>query len=275
MANLNEARVFIIENESEICKAMSFALVDSGLEQSRIFPNLESIDDFYIEFYENITNRDRFLSFIANYICGHKINYLIIDLHLKENDSKSDYSDTMGFKLIEDLVSNTIPTQIKNDDNYLYFAVPKLIISSHPNLSVLKQEHGYFVTDIFSKHTNIDAKNFKEFLDKNNIIANIKFNIEYFNSIQSFSKNKKLYELIKNMDDKIDKITLKMDDIVEKVIDELNIVENSILQKDIEETIVNFKLPFLLGEVNLNALYKKIDEKFMQLGVTIQNRDLN
>lgn len=274
MANLNEVRVFIIENESEICKAMNFALNNCGLEKTRIFPNIESIDDFYIKFDNNITNRDNFLSFIANYICEHKINYLIIDLHLKGNDSKSDYTDTMGFKLIEDLVSNTISTQIKNDEDYLYFAVPKLIISNHPNLSILKKEHGYFVTDIFSKNTNIDAGNFKEFLDKNNILENIKFNIEYFNNIQSFSKNKKLYELIKNMDDKLEKITLKIDDIVEKIIGELNIIENNILQKDIKETIINFKLPFLLGEVNLNTLYEKLDEKFMQLGVTIQNKNL-
>lgn len=139
MAKLNEARILIIENEPIICKAMNRALNDSGLDKTRIFPNIKDIEKFYEDFYKNINHRDNFLSLIANYICEYKINYLIIDLHLREADDKEDYKDTMGFKLIEDLVSNTIPTQVKNEDNYLYFAVPKLIISNHPRLDELEK----------------------------------------------------------------------------------------------------------------------------------------
>lgn len=72
------------------------------------------------------------------------------------------------------------------------------------------------------------------------------------------------------MDSKLDFIILKIDDISDKIIDELDIINKTVSQKEVED-IINFKLPFFLGEVNLNTLYKKIDEKLMHLGVTIQN----
>lgn len=277
MTNLNKARVLIIDDERAISESIYLALVESGIDKDRVFPNINNMKEFYTDFYESINSRDSFFNFIINYICINKINYLIIDLHLSERlDNTENYEETMGFKLIQDLISNNQHTRFSNKDNYPYFAIPKLIISNHCNLNKLKEKHGYFVTDVFSKITNVDQEGFMQFFKEKNILENINFSIDYFESIQSLleNDNKVIYDLLISMNQKMDQIILKVDDVVENIIKELELDNNTLSQKEIEEKIINFKLPFLLGEVNLDALYYKLDQKFMELGVYIQTRNL-
>jgi len=272
MTNLNEARVLIIEDEPNICKSMNRALDDSGLEKERIFPNIGEIDDFYKKFYENINHRDKFFNFIATYICENEINFLIIDLHLREEDSKSEYVDTMGFKLIEDLVSNSVNNKLNIKEKYLYFAIPKLIISNHPKLDELKKEHSYFVTGVFSKQKNIKTTKFKEFFEQNNIINNIAFNINYFKNIQALNQNNKLYKLMKSVDNKLDHVIIKLDNIVETIVSELDIEKCDISETELSD-IVKIKFPFLFGEIDINALWKAVNEKYMKWYVSNQLKD--
>lgn len=188
----NLANILIIEDEKDICETMVLAL-STYYRKERIFPNIANLEEFYSRLKENLKDSNQFYEFITKYIYENQINYIIIDLHLKESDDKSNYKDTMGFKLIEDLVVDKQP-QWDKEGIYLqeYFALPKLIISNHKNLISLKEEYSYFVTDIFEKINNISRDNFIQFIKDKNLESNINFSVRYFKNIQNLNKGDKV-----------------------------------------------------------------------------------
>jgi CheY-like chemotaxis protein len=239
--NMQKINILIIEDDQNDFIKLKKALTSLDIDDNNIYPTNHS-ELNYVDINELYKESEKIIS-------KNDIDVIFFDIALEFGQNASNGN---GSKLIKLFLN----------DEELNF-IPKIILSGATNMDQLDHLVEQEAKIVLTKQDNL-----KKLLVDNNLNQTIPIFAKLYREIKQRIKYKKTVIEIKNNINKLENL------IIDNAVNDIKELNLENVSKDNVEDIIKLKIPFLFGEIDLNTLYKKVDDKLMTLGVQYQNKNL-